>query len=205
MSGDVVDFAPVPRPRKWTRPSWQTGSAAVPLAVLGAALGAASLFGEWTTITMPNGVETPAIMLSSVGSLGTAFVVALMALVTVVAIALFGEHPGGTRNQRVAGIALSGGSLVLLGAIANMLTAENQGRIYLVASSLSSSAQAEPTASLAWGVYAAFGAVIALGGALLLPAPVRRTREVPVEEEPEFEGEAVDLTVTVEPVRGPGR
>ncbi len=201
MSGDVVDFAPVRRmhkPHRLTRPNWQTGSLAVPLAVLGAALGAASLFGEWLSISMSGGATAPAVTIFSLGTLGTAYVVGLVALVTVAALVFFGDHPEGTRNLRVAGIAMGGSLLAVVGAIASQLTSSDDDQ-----ASYGIALQAEPAYSLSWGIYAAFGAVIALGVALLLqPAPRRQPAVAAAEEEAEFEGDAVDLTVTVEPVRG---
>lgn len=92
------------------------------LAGLGAVAALASLLGEWSTITVPNGgpePQTPLRLTSGVADigLGPAYVVGLLALATAVALALRGTDSV-RANARLAGLTLAVGVLALLATIA---------------------------------------------------------------------------------------
>ncbi|WP_433530523.1 hypothetical protein ACQPYA_31065 [Micromonospora sp. CA-263727] len=96
------------------------------LAGLGSVAGLASLLGEWSTTTIPNGGPDPATPLkvtsgvSEIGGLGTGYLVGLLALGCAVALALRGTAAART-NARVAGLALAAGVFALLAATASAL------------------------------------------------------------------------------------
>ncbi|MBX7269688.1 hypothetical protein KIF24_29200 [Micromonospora sp. Llam7] len=96
------------------------------LAGLGAAAALASLLGEWSTITIPNGGPDPATPLevtsgvSDSGGLGSAYLVGLLALGGTVALALRGTTAV-RANARVTGLALAAGVLALLAATVSTL------------------------------------------------------------------------------------
>lgn len=197
MPSDIVDFAPA------GGRSRQAPSASLPLAVLGAALGAASLLGDWQTVRLPAELIGPesrefALSLLAAGVLTTPYVITLFLLVTTVTIALFGEERARSL-ARLAALALASCGLVLLGVIGQML---QDG---MLSEGLYLSDLADQTeADVQWGFYAAAGAMLALGAAALL----NRTSAKPLRQEPEpADGEAgheaddaMQLSVIVEPV-----
>jgi len=211
MSEDVVDFGPTGRPdpapaSRRVRPTWMfnttAGGMSLPLAAIGAALGAASLVGEWQSVQIandgPQGLSFTS-PVSGVGPLGTAYLFTVIVLVTVAALALFAEERV-RKAARVAGLALSGTGLALLGATASTLT-RTTGDIgmfrYYPADELK-----DVALGLEWGLYAGMGALLAIGAALLLNRPpLPSSAEPALDDEPEFEDAAIDLTVTVEPIR----
>ncbi|GIJ42336.1 hypothetical protein [Micromonospora andamanensis] len=92
------------------------------LAGLGAVAALASLLGEWSTITVPNGgpdPETPLQVTRGVADigLGPAYLIGLLALGVAVALALRGTDSV-RANARVAGLALVAGVLALLATTA---------------------------------------------------------------------------------------
>lgn len=205
MSEDVVDFGPAgqatsARTLKRVRPAWITAGVSLPLAAVGAALGAASCVGEWQSVQMPaagprdQSFTSP---VSAVGPLGTVYLVVLVGLVTAAALALFSDD-GVRKPARIAGIALSGSGLVLLAATANTLTQTGELALFQF---YPAEELGNVTLGLEWGLYAAMGAMAAIGGALVLNRPPLAAPQEPVgADEPAFEGEAIDLTVTVEPI-----
>ncbi|SDY17534.1 hypothetical protein SAMN05444365_101939 [Micromonospora pattaloongensis] len=92
------------------------------VAALGTAAVAGSLFGEWAVTapgdTAPAGDGPPTVpqTVNDIGSFGTTYLVGVLALTGCVALALFGA-PAVRRELRVAGLALAGGLLVMLGAL----------------------------------------------------------------------------------------
>ncbi|MBB5873496.1 hypothetical protein F4553_006930 [Allocatelliglobosispora scoriae] len=144
---------------------WRKSFVAVPLAVLGAALGLGSVLGEWARVVLHHGETAPEWMLFSQPLFGLAYTSALIAMLVLVAVALAGRPPGGSRRLRTAGLVLAALSLALLGLIAYGVTAipyRVSGWSY------------DTSLILGWGIHAAFGAWAALGAALLLAAPPRR-------------------------------
>lgn len=203
MTEDVIDFSPDGRhdrspTRHW--PSWRTNGAALPLAALGAALAAASCFGEWQSVHIPDEgrqAQTFSSPVAALGPLGAAYLMTAVVLFTAAVLTLFGDRSI-RRTARLAGLALSGCALVLLAGTANMLSKTIDGanfRFYPADS------MDEITFQLEWGIFAAFAGVVAVGVALVLSRPAV-LGEVPQEqrEEPEFADDAIDLTVSVHPI-----
>ncbi|GAB3950102.1 hypothetical protein GCM10027614_49990 [Micromonospora vulcania] len=183
------------------------------LAGLGAVAGVASLVGEWLVMTVPDGgpgpdssIEVPA-GLSEVGGFGVGYLVGLLGLVCIVALALRGTaaiRP----NARLAGLTLTGALLALLIAAATTLDDPAQR-------SLLYTAQEGFRAEYGRGLVMAFVACLLLGAALRLPAAALdggpagpaadddlaggagrgwRRRQEPIEED--GRSEPADLTVT---------
>lgn len=148
---------------------WQNSLAAVPLGVLGALLGLASSLGEWSRVVLREGTTAPAWRLLGLGPFGFVYALALVAMLAVVAVALFGGERGSSRGLRVAGLVLAGLSLALVGAVADTLAGNHWfGALYYRVNSSYDQDQV-----LGWGTYAAFGAFTALAAALLACSPVR--------------------------------
>ncbi|MCZ7421828.1 hypothetical protein O7605_20195 [Verrucosispora sp. WMMA2121] len=175
------------------------------LAGLGAAAALASLLGEWSTLTIPNGGPDPATPLqvtsgvSDVG-LGSAYLVGLLALGATVALALRGTESV-RANARVAGLALAAGVLALLATTATALD-DTLGRgMYL---------NPEMTVDVEYGrgLIVAFVAVGLFAAALLraspgaaearpeVDGPRRRRRRTPADVAPEGDRPPADITVT---------
>ncbi|MEG3634484.1 hypothetical protein [Micromonospora palythoicola] len=175
------------------------------LAGLGAAAALASLLGEWSTLTIPNGGPDPATPLqvtsgvSDVG-LGSAYLVGLLALGATVALAVRGTESV-RANARVAGLALAAGVLALLATTATALD-DTLGRgMYL---------NPEMTVDVEYGrgLIVAFVAVGLFAAALLRASPAaaeaqpgvdgarRRRRRTPADAEPEGDRPPADITVT---------
>ncbi|WBB48363.1 hypothetical protein O3597_25245 [Verrucosispora sp. WMMA2044] len=173
------------------------------LAGLGVAAALASLLGEWSTITIPNGgpdPETPLQVTSGVSDLGlgSAYLVGLLALGATVALAVRGTDPV-RANARVAGLALAAGVLALLATTATALD-DTLGRgMYL---------NPELTVDVEYGrgLIVAFVAVGLFAAALLrTPSGAAETRpgvdgprrrRTPPDAEPEGERPPADITVT---------
>ncbi|MCX5068295.1 hypothetical protein OOJ91_20865 [Micromonospora lupini] len=101
------------------------------LAGLGAVAGVASLLGEWLVMTLPNGgpagstsVDVPA-GVSDTGGFGVGWLVGLLGLVCIVALALRGT-PAVRPNARLVGFTLSGALLALL--VAATATLDDAGQ-----------------------------------------------------------------------------
>jgi len=157
---------------------------AVSLAVLGGVLGLASLFGEWSRVVLLDGTTALAWALYSPrgrfpGTIGLLYVAALIALTVIAAVVVFGRDRGRGSGLRMAGLVVCVLSLVLLGFVVSM--------VMFIGGSIP---YREPGSSfdqneiLGWGVYVAFGALTALGAALLVPSPARR-RPAAVTDAPE--------------------
>ncbi|MBQ1023032.1 hypothetical protein [Micromonospora sp. C95] len=175
------------------------------LAGLGAAAALASLLGEWSTITIPNGgpdPDTPLQVTSGVSDLGlgSAYLVGLLALGATVALAVRGTDAV-RANARVAGLALAAGVLALLATTATALD-DTLGRgMYL---------NPELTVDVEYGrgLIVAFVAVGLFAAALLRASPGpaearpasegrrRRGRRPSTDAEPEGERPPADITVT---------
>ncbi|BCJ59504.1 hypothetical protein [Micromonospora endophytica] len=102
------------------------------LAGLGAVAALASLLGEWVTITLPTGggdgvtpVEMPS-GVSEIGGLGVGYLVGILLLGVVVALALRGT-PAVRANARVAGLALAVGLGALL--VATVVTLDDNRQL----------------------------------------------------------------------------
>ncbi|MEV4654491.1 hypothetical protein [Micromonospora sp. NPDC049301] len=136
------------------------------LAVLGAVAGVASLVGEWLVMTLPDGgpdgnssIEVPA-GLSEVGGFGVGYLVGLLGLVCLVALALRGTASV-RPNARLAGLTLAGALLALLvAAVATLDDPAQRSLLY--------SAQDGFRAEYGRGLVMAFVACVLLGVALRL-------------------------------------
>ncbi|MFC0507153.1 hypothetical protein [Micromonospora costi] len=104
------------------------------LAGLAAVAGVASLIGEWVVMTLPNGGPAGAQMrvpagVSEIGGLGVGYLVGLLLLACVAALALRGT-PAVRQNARVAGLTLAAALLALLTATAFELDDSGHGTLY---------------------------------------------------------------------------
>ncbi|GIJ10666.1 hypothetical protein ACFFMR_15625 [Micromonospora andamanensis] len=175
------------------------------LAGLGAVAALASLLGEWSTITIPNGGPDPETSLqvtSGVANLGLgpAYLVGLLALGVAVALALRGTDPV-RANARVAGLALVAGMLALLATTAVSLGDTMRRSMYF---------NPELTFVVEYerGLIVAFVAVGLFAAALARTSPGaaearqvsdgsrRRSRRPSEEAEPEGDRPPADITVT---------
>jgi hypothetical protein len=102
---------------------------------LGAVAAVASLVGEWLVMTVPNGgpqgnttIRVPG-GVADVGGFGVAYLVGLLALAAVVALAL-GGTAGARHNARVAGLALAAALFALLAAAALALDGSSQRTLF---------------------------------------------------------------------------
>ncbi|MCO1596274.1 hypothetical protein M8C17_14020 [Micromonospora sp. RHAY321] len=136
------------------------------LAALGAVAGVASLVGEWLVMTVPDAgpdgnsaIEVPA-GLSEVGGFGVGYLVGLLGLVCVLALALRGTAAV-RPNARLVGLTLVGALLALLVAAVATLDDPAQ-RSFLF------SAQDGFRAEYGRGLVMAFVACVLLGVALWL-------------------------------------
>ncbi|NYF55970.1 hypothetical protein [Micromonospora purpureochromogenes] len=105
------------------------------LAVLGAVAATASLVGEWLVMTLPNGgpegdvtVRVPG-GVAEVDGFGVAYLVGLLLLAAVTALALRGG-PAVRREARLAGLAVAGALLALLTATAFSLDDSGQRALF---------------------------------------------------------------------------
>ncbi len=137
--------------------TWQKSFMVIPLAVLGAALGLASLFGAWSTVVLHDGTTAPAWTLFTQKLFGLSYTLALTAMLAMVAVAVAGRHRGASGCLRGAGLALAVLSLALLAVTACVV---GMYPYRVEGSSFDSSLH------LGWGIHAAFGAWAALGAAL---------------------------------------
>jgi hypothetical protein len=171
MSGGTVHGVPVRATNDGTGFNWRK-LFAVPIVMLGAALGTASLFGEWSRAVLHSGITKPRSMSQVIGLLGLNYIYVglLIALVTITALRLVSLRPVELIRPPVAGLVLTASLLMLLGLIAIGVNSEHPAEIFEYHTSGSSYPQV-----LGWGIYAAFGGVIALGAAQLLLFPIRRT------------------------------
>ncbi|GIJ78956.1 hypothetical protein SAMN05443287_10785 [Micromonospora phaseoli] len=153
------------------------------LAGLGAVAALASLLGEWSTITVPNGGPEPSTPLvltsgvSEVGGLGTAYLIGLLALGGAVALALRGTKSVRV-NARVAGLALAAGELaLLLATVVSLDDATRRSYFY----------NTEWTFLIEYGrgLIVAFVAVGLFAAALLRVAPEQQGRQAGPGTEPE--------------------
>jgi hypothetical protein len=87
---------------------------------LGAVAGYASLVGEWTITTLPDGrgdgstsLQVPA-GVAEIGGFGIGYLFGLFGLVACLALVLFGAAPTVRHSARVAGLATAGSLLVVL-------------------------------------------------------------------------------------------
>ncbi|WP_341718181.1 hypothetical protein QQG74_31205 [Micromonospora sp. FIMYZ51] len=175
------------------------------LAGLGAVAALLSLIGEWVTITLPSGEGegvTPVEMASGVteiGGLGVGYVVGILLLGSVVALALRGTTAVRV-NARVGGLALATGLLAVLAATAVTFDENRQIPFY--------SAEDGFKIEHGRGLVMAFGAVLLFAAALARAVPrsadasaepakqPRRTRSRQDDAEPDDDRPPVDLTVT---------
>ncbi|GIJ29022.1 hypothetical protein Vqi01_41840 [Micromonospora qiuiae] len=175
------------------------------LAGLGALAALVSLLGEWVTVTLPanehDGV-TPVQVPSSVSELGglaVGYVVGILVLAAVVALALRGTAVV-RANARVAGLALAAGLLAVLAATAATLDDSRRVPFY--------SAEDGFKIEHGRGLVMAFAAVLLFAAALAraVPQPAesaaepegrpRRHRSGTNDAEPDEQGQRVDITVT---------
>ncbi|HEX6683959.1 MAG TPA: hypothetical protein VF062_14240 [Candidatus Limnocylindrales bacterium] len=229
MSEDLVEFgsSPTPKPKpkvartriSWARPPWLTRHPLLPTAALGVTLAAASLFGPWQKV-MPSAEQLrnqpdfqqqqQQVLVGSLVSLGTygsAFLLTLFAAVTAVALLFYGNQ-GVRATARLIGMVLCAANTILLASTAQALSkGAGIDNTFFYFDAIN---REQLIISLEWGVYAAFGGVIALGVVLILAKPDRAT----VEQEDETVGEqgdlggepdgdddgVIDLSVSVHPV-----
>jgi hypothetical protein len=163
--------------------SWRKSIAAV-VAVLGAALGVASLFGEWSRAVRFDGTTVPAWRFSTLGPCAIFYVILLVGLVAAVTKTLFGHHRVGATGARNIGIIFSVALALVLGALATMFVRESPTFEFR-----SGSCCGNPQI-LGWGIYAAFGAVAALGAAIVLHPRDRSPGEPIANNDPTLDGDA---------------
>ncbi|MFF5217791.1 hypothetical protein [Micromonospora sp. NPDC000442] len=175
------------------------------LAGLGAVAALASLLGEWSTITIPNGgpdPDTPLQVISGVADigLGSAYLVGLLALGAAVALAVRGTDSV-RANARVAGLALAAGVLALLATTVVSLDDTLRRSMFY---------NTELTFDVEYGrgLIVAFVAVGLFAAALVRTSPGpagtrpgsdgprRRGRRPSEDAEPEGERPPADITVT---------
>ncbi|MEV2237841.1 hypothetical protein [Micromonospora sp. NPDC049891] len=175
------------------------------LAGLGAVAALASLLGEWSTVTIPNGgpePETPLQVTSGVSDigLGPAYLIGLLALGVAVALALRGTDSV-RANARVAGLALAAGVLALLATTLVSLD-DTMRRSMFYNPELTFAVEYERgliVAFVAVGLFAAALARTSPGPVGARPGPDeprRRSRRPAEEAEPEGERPPADITVT---------
>ncbi|MET8305726.1 hypothetical protein [Micromonospora sp. NPDC005173] len=170
---------PAPRRRFGRSLAGLTRDPRVPLllAGLGAVAGVASLVGEWLVMTVPDGgpdgntaIEVPA-GLSEVGGFGVGYLVGLLGLVCIVALALRGTAAV-RPNARLAGLTLAGALLALL--VAAVATLDDPAQRSLLYSS-----QDGFRAEYGRGLVMAFVACVLLGVALRLAPAAPAAPEAP--------------------------
>ncbi|MFI7552453.1 hypothetical protein ACIBQ2_22200 [Micromonospora sediminimaris] len=175
------------------------------LAGLGAVAALASLLGEWSTITIPNGgpdPDTPLQVTSGISDLGlgSAYLVGLLALGATVALAVRGTDAV-RANARVAGLALAAGVLALLATTATALD-DTLGRGMYLNPELTFDVEYGRgliTGFVAVGLFAAALLRTSPGPADARPGsdgPRRRGRRPSMDAEPEGERPPADITVT---------
>lgn len=205
MTEDVIDFGPPARPDRpqpRSRPAWLTGGITVPLATLGAALAAASSVGPWQSVRIPEeGFPGQRFSgpVTSAGALGNTYLMALVLLITVTVLAVFSADAKVRGLARLAGLALAGCALVLLGATANLLSRTTEGANFAF---YPEDVMEQVIFKLEWGLYAAFAGVLAIGLALAFSRPaVAGSVEQEQRSEQDFsDDDDMELTVTVHPI-----
>ncbi len=135
------------------------------MAVLGAALGLASLIGDWAEVELIDGTTASVATIFSESLCGITYTLALAAMLTMVAVVVFGPPRQRSRSLRTAGFVLTGISLVVLAAIAYLVDIYPY-RVKGYSFDL--------RLTMGWGLFAAFGAWCALGIALLHYSPAVR-------------------------------
>ncbi len=174
------------------------------LAGLGALAALVSLLGEWVTVTLPASggdggtpVEMPS-SVSEVGGLAVGYVVGILMLAAVVALALRGTAVV-RANARVAGLALAAGLLAVLTATAVTLDDSRRIPFYSAADGFK--------IEHGRGLVMAFAAVLLFAAALAraVPQPAgsaaepegrpRRGRFGPDDAEPDEQRPPADITV----------
>ncbi|MEV4821542.1 hypothetical protein [Micromonospora sp. NPDC049274] len=145
------------------------------VAGLGAVAGMASLLGEWLVMTLPNGGPTGSTStdvpagVSEIGGFGIGWLVGLLGLVCIVALALRGTAAV-RPNARLVGFTLSGALLALLVAAAATLDDAGQ-RNYFYGS--------EDRLQVEYGR----GLVMAFVACVLFAAALRLSSNAPVEDD----------------------
>lgn len=222
MSEDVVDFGEVERIRQaprletigrvWKAPALPAGrqTMVLPLAVAGAALGVASLFGPWQRVA-PGGVvpqevtQTYLVSLATLGTFGVVYLITLIGTVAAFTLGFYG-NPGVREPARLIGLVLAGSCMVIVAAITVSLSeGTGLGGAFII---VDEDEQERWKFILEWGVWAAFGASVALTGALAWlstkPAgsattPPASGGEAGAAGEPPADG-MIDLSVSVHPI-----
>lgn len=177
----------------------------VAIATVGAAAAVFALLRPWQTtviISPQNGQEVEHLRstLSSTGSIGTSFLVTLIALVTAAVLSLFAA-PAVRRTARLAGLALAGTALVIGGSLVYELLHGSAGTpLFSMFGVLPDTVRSEVQVA-AW---IGLAAPALIGLAVLLASPVEALGEERAtylddddDDEPAYgEGiEVVDLTV----------